>query len=181
MFNLFLETTPANTPTHTKSTAPQRPTSLISEDGKLLEAIEESAEMVTLSDADRCSAGFREMNARNRALLATMDDCSILSRSLSPPNKSRLQLIDADPQINTLKYIDETLSCCKSLDSSQLVGMGESYDSKNGFLGDSCDTIARGELGRLSAMRMPAVAVEFDTPPPRTDKVSLNTSIHVFF
>ncbi|XP_023934453.1 sodium-dependent phosphate transporter 1-A isoform X2 [Bicyclus anynana] len=163
------ETTPANTPTHTKHSVPQRPTSLLSEDGKLLEAIAESAEMVTLSDADKGSVGVREMNARNRALLATMDDCSILSRSLSPPNKARLQLIDADPQINTLKYIDETLSCCKSLDSAQLVGMGESYDSKNGFLGDSCDTIARGELGRLSTMKMP-IAVEFDTPPPRSDK-----------
>lgn len=127
--------------------------------------------MVTLSDADKSSLGVREMNARNRALLATMDDCSILSRSLSPPDKSRLQLIDADPQINTLKYIDETLSCCKSLDSTQLVGMGESYDSKNGFIGDSCDTIARGELGRMSAVRAMAGAVDFDTPPPRLDKV----------
>ncbi|XP_052747378.1 sodium-dependent phosphate transporter 2 isoform X3 [Bicyclus anynana] len=35
--------------------------------------------------------------------------------------------------------------------------------------GDSCDTIARGELGRLSTMKMP-IAVEFDTPPPRSDK-----------
>lgn len=127
--------------------------------------------MVTLSDADKSSVGVKELNARNRALLATMDDCSILSRSLGPPNKSRLQLIDADPQINTLKYIDETLSCCKSLDSTQLVGMGESYDSKNGFLGDSCDTIARGELGRLSSLRCQPAVVEFDTPPPRLDKV----------
>ncbi|XP_050353124.1 sodium-dependent phosphate transporter 1 [Nymphalis io] len=164
------ETTPTNTPTHGKNNVAQRPTSLLSEDGKLLEAIAESAEMVTLSDADKCSVGVREMNARNRALLATMDDCSILSRSLSPPNKSRLQLIDADPQINTLKYIDETLSCCKSLDSAQLAGMGESYDSKNGFLGDSCDTIARGELGRLSALRVVPAMVEFETPPPRSDK-----------
>ncbi|CAH0722518.1 unnamed protein product, partial [Brenthis ino] len=164
------ETTPANTPTHTKNSIPQRPTSLLSEDGKLLEAIAESAEMVTLSDADKCSVGVKELNARNRALLATMDDCSILSRSLSPPNKSRLQLIDADPQINTLKYIDETLSCCKSLDSAQLVGMGESYDSKNGFLGDSCDTIARAEFGRLSTLKSQPAAVEFDTPPPRLDK-----------
>ncbi|KAL4709201.1 hypothetical protein ACJJTC_008129 [Scirpophaga incertulas] len=163
------ETTPANTPTHVKH-LPQRPTSLISEDGKVLEVIAESAEMVTFSDADKVSAGVREMNARNRVLLATMDDCSILSRSLSPPHKSRLQLIDADPQINTLKYIDETLSCCKSLDSSQLVGMGESYDSKNGFLGDSCDTIARGEFDRLAAARAMTTTVEFDTPPPRQDK-----------
>ncbi|XP_072936112.1 sodium-dependent phosphate transporter 1 [Epargyreus clarus] len=163
------ETTPANTPTHSNKNVPQRPTSLLSEDGKLLEVITESAEMVTLSDVDKCSLGVKELNARNRALLATMDDCSILSRSLSPPNKSRLQLIDADPQINTLKYIDETLSCCKSLDSAQLAGMGESYDSKNGFLGDSCDTIARGEIGRLTASRgFPAV--DFDTPPLRTDK-----------
>ncbi|KAF9823229.1 hypothetical protein SFRURICE_006381 [Spodoptera frugiperda] len=162
------ETTPANTPTHSnKSSIPQRPTSLLSEDGKVLEAIAESAEMVTLSDADKTSVGV--MNARNRALLATMDDCSILSRSLSPPNKSRLQLIDADPQINTLKYIDETLSCCKSLDSAQMAGMGESYDSRNGFLGDSCDTIARGEFDRLAAARA-THCVEFDTPPPRLDK-----------
>ncbi|CAG9575767.1 unnamed protein product [Danaus chrysippus] len=164
------ETTPANTPTHSKNSTAQRPTSLLSEDGKLLEVITESAEMVTLSDADKSSVGVKEMNAKNRALLATMDDCSILSRSLSPPNKSRLQLIDADPQINTLKYIDETLSCCKSLDSNQLVGMGESYDSKNGFLGDSCDTIARGEFGRLSALMALPATVEFDTPPPRLDK-----------
>ncbi|XP_068628770.1 sodium-dependent phosphate transporter 1 [Battus philenor] len=167
------ETTPANTPTHfNKIGAPQRPTSLLSEDGKLLEAIAESAEMVTLSDADKCSMGVREMNARNRALLATMDDCSILSRSLSPPNKSRLQLIDADPQINTLKYIDETLSCCKSLDSSQLAGMGESYGSgsRNGFLGDSCDTIARGEFNRVAAAKGLPPATDFDTPPPRLDK-----------
>ncbi|XP_059047472.1 sodium-dependent phosphate transporter 1-B-like [Achroia grisella] len=165
------ETTPANTPTHTnKNSVPQRPTSLLSEDGKILEAIEESAEMVTLSDADKASIGVREMNARNRALLATMDDCSILSRSLSPPNKSRLQLIDADPQINTLKYIDETLSCCKSLDSAQLAGMGESYDSRNGFLGDSCDTIARGEFDKLAAARIQPSTVEFETPPPRQDK-----------
>ncbi|PZC87041.1 hypothetical protein B5X24_HaOG201277 [Helicoverpa armigera] len=162
------ETTPANTPTHSnKSSVPQRPTSLLSEDGKVLEAIAECAEMVTLSDADRTSVGV--MNARNRALLATMDDCSILSRSLSPPNKSRLQLIDADPQINTLKYIDETLSCCKSLDSAQMAGMGESYDSRNGFLGDSCDTIARGEFDRLAAARA-THCVDFDTPPPRLDK-----------
>ncbi|KAF9419252.1 hypothetical protein HW555_004179 [Spodoptera exigua] len=135
------ETTPANTPTHSnKSSIPQRPTSLLSEDGKVLEAIAECAEMVTLSDADKTSVGV--MNARNRALLATMDDCSILSRSLSPPNKSRLQLIDADPQINTLK---------------------------NGFLGDSCDTIARGEFDRLAAARA-THCVEFDTPPPRIDK-----------
>ncbi|CAK1548267.1 unnamed protein product [Leptosia nina] len=164
------ETTPANTPTHTTKGGPQRPTSLLSEDGKVLEAITESAEMVTLSDADKCSLGVREMNARNRALLATMDDCSILSRSLSPPDKSRLQLIDADPQINRLKYIDETLSCCKSLDSTQLVGMGESYDSKNGFIGDSCDTIARVELGRMSAVRAMSGVVDFDTPPPRLEK-----------
>ncbi|XP_047515126.1 sodium-dependent phosphate transporter 1-A isoform X1 [Pieris napi] len=156
------ETTPANTPTNCGKGVPQRPTSLLSEDGKVLEAIAESAEMVTLSDADKCSLGVREMNVRN-ALLATMDDCSILSRSLSPPDKSRLQLIDADPQINTLKYIDETLSCCKSLDSTQLVGMGESYDSKNGFM-DSCDTIARAEFGRMSAVRAMSCAVEFDTP-----------------
>ncbi|CAH4015182.1 unnamed protein product [Pieris brassicae] len=156
------ETTPANTPTNCGKGVPQRPTSLLSEDGKVLEAIAESAEMVTLSDADKCSLGVREMNVRN-ALLATMDDCSILSRSLSPPDKSRLQLIDADPQINTLKYIDETLSCCKSLDSTQLVGMGESYDSKNGFM-DSCDTIARAEFGRMSAVRAMTGAVEFDTP-----------------
>ncbi|KAL0850233.1 hypothetical protein ABMA28_012087 [Loxostege sticticalis] len=165
------ETTPANTPTHSnKNSVPQRPTSLLSEDGKMLEAIAESAEMVTLSDADKVSVGVREMNARNRALLATMDDCSILSRSLSPPNKSRLQLIDADPQINTLKYIDETLSCCKSLDSSQLAGMGESYDSRNGFFGGSCDTIARGEFDRFAAARAIPPTVEFDTPPPRVDK-----------
>ncbi|KPI93293.1 PREDICTED: sodium-dependent phosphate transporter 1 [Papilio xuthus] len=159
------ETTPANTPTHfDKSGVAQRPTSLLSDDGKLLEAIEESAEMVTLSDADKGSMDVREMNARNRALLATMDDCSILSRSLSPPNQSRLQLVDADPQINTLKYIDETLSCCKSLDSSQLAGMGESYGSgsRNGFLGDSCDTIARGEGTRANGSPPP--------PPPRLDK-----------
>lgn len=167
------ETTPANTPTHSnKSTVPQRPTSLLSEDGKILEAIEESAEMVTLSDADKTSVGV--MNARNRALLATMDDCSILSRSLSPPNKSRLQLIDADPQINTLKYIDETLSYCKSLDSAQMAGMGESYDSRNGFLGDSCDTIARGDFDRLAATRAITHGVEFETPPPRLDKVCLS-------
>ncbi|XP_052753813.1 sodium-dependent phosphate transporter 1 [Galleria mellonella] len=165
------ETTPANTPTHAKkNNVPQRPTSLLSEDGKILEAIAESAEMVTLSNADRVSIGVREMNAKNRALLATMDDCSILSRSLSPPNKSRLQLIDADPQLNTLKYIDETLSCCKSLDSAQLAGMGESYDSRNGFLGDSCDTIARGEFDKLAATRIQANTVEFETPPPRQDK-----------
>ncbi|VVC92511.1 sodium-dependent phosphate transporter 1-B [Leptidea sinapis] len=164
------ETTPANTPTHSAKGVPQRPTSLLSEDGKVLEVIAESAEMVTLSDADKCSLEVREMNARNRALLATMDDCSILSRSLSPPDKSRLQLIDADPQINTLKYIDETLSCCKSLDSTQLVGMGESYDSKNGFLDDSLDTIGRSELGRISAVRAMSVAVEFDTPSPRIIK-----------
>lgn len=165
------ETTPANTPTHSnKSSVPQRPTSLLSEDGKVLEAIEECAEMVTLSDVDKTSYGVREMNARNRALLATMDDCSILSRSLSPPNKSRLQLIDADPQINTLKYIDETLSCCKSLDSAHMAGMGESYDSKNGFLGDSCDTIARCEFDRLAATRAVPLCVEFETPPPRIDK-----------
>lgn len=129
--------------------------------------------MVTLSDADKCSMGVREMNARNRVLLATMDDCSILSRSLSPPNKSRLQLIDADPQINTLKYIDETISCCKSLDSSQLAGMGESYGSgsRNGFLGDSCDTIARGEFNRLATSKGLPTATDFDTPPPRLDKV----------
>ncbi|XP_026726031.1 sodium-dependent phosphate transporter 2 [Trichoplusia ni] len=164
------ETTPANTPTHSnKSSVPQRPTSLLSEDGKVLEVIAECAEMVTLSDADKSSVGVREMNARNRALLATMDDCSILSRSLSPPNKSRLQLIDADPQINTLKYIDETLSCCKSLDSAQMAGMGESYDSRNGFLGDSCDTIARTEFDRLATARA-THCVEFDTPPPRLDK-----------
>ncbi|KAM3966473.1 na[+]-dependent inorganic phosphate cotransporter type III [Aphomia sociella] len=171
ILGLSNETTPANTPTHSnKNSAPQRPTSLLSEDGKVLEAITECAEMVTLSDADKVSVGVREMNARNRALLATMDDCSILSRSLSPPNKSRLQLIDADPQINTLKYIDETLSCCKSLDSAQLVGMGDSYDSRNGFLGDSCDTIARGEFDRLAAARIQPTTVEFDTPPPRLDK-----------
>lgn len=171
--HLLSETTPANTPTHSnKNSVPQRPTSLLSEDGKMLEAIAESAEMVTLSDADKVSVGVREMNARNRALLATMDDCSILSRSLSPPNKSRLQLIDADPQINTLKYIDETLSCCKSLDSSQLAGMGESYDSRNGFFGGSCDTIARGEFDRFAAARAIPPTVEFDTPPPRVDKVS---------
>ncbi|CAH0747441.1 unnamed protein product [Diatraea saccharalis] len=164
------ETTPANTPTHSNKHPPQRPTSLLSEDGKVLEAIAESAEMVTLSDADRVSVGVREMNARNRALLATMDDCSILSRSLSPPNKSRLQLIDADPQINTLKYIDETISFCKSLDSSQLAGMGESYDSRNGFIGGSCDTIARGEFDRLAAARATPAAVEFETPPPRSEK-----------
>ncbi|XP_041974460.1 sodium-dependent phosphate transporter 1 [Aricia agestis] len=163
------ETTPANTPTHAKA-IPQRPTSLLSEDGKLLEAISESAEMVTLSDADKCSVGVKEMNARNRAILATMDDCSILSRSLSPPNKSRLQLIDADPQINTLKYIDETLSCCKSLDSTQLVGMGESYDSRNGFLGDSCDTIARGDICRLTGLMPLSAAVEFDTPVSKIEK-----------
>lgn len=144
----------------------------------MLEAIAESAEMVTLSDADKVSVGVREMNARNRALLATMDDCSILSRSLSPPNKSRLQLIDADPQINTLKYIDETLSCCKSLDSSQLAGMGESYDSRNGFIGGSCDTIARGEFDKLAAARAIPATVEFDTPPTRLDKV-INT-VYVF-
>jgi hypothetical protein len=172
----ILETTPANTPTHSGKNIPQRPTSLLSEDGKVLEVIAESAEMVTLSDVDKVSVGVREMNARNRALLATMDDCSILSRSLSPPNKSRLQLIDADPQINTLKYIDETLSCCKSLDSTQLVGMGESYDSRNGFLGDSCDTIARGEFDRLAAARATAATVGFDTPPPRMDKVKMNSN-----
>lgn len=166
----FPETTPANTPTHSnKSSVPQRPTSLLSEDGKVLEAIEECAEMVTLSDADKLSVGL--MNARNRALLATMDDCSILSRSLSPPNKSRLQLIDADPQINTLKYIDETLSCCKSLDSTQLMGMAESYDSRNGFFGGSCDTIAKGEFDRLAATRA-LPAVDFETPPPRIEKVT---------
>ncbi|CAK1599760.1 unnamed protein product [Parnassius mnemosyne] len=168
------ETTPANTPTHfNKTSIPQRPTSLLSEDGKLLEVIAESAEMVTLSDVDKCSVGVKEMNARNRALLATMDDCSILSRSLSPSNKSRLQLVDADPQINTLKYIDETLSCCKSLDSSQLAGMGESYgsDSRNGFLGDSCDTIARGEFNSLAASRGLPPVTDIDTsPPPRLDK-----------
>lgn len=166
------ETTPANTPTHSnRSSVPQRPTSLLSDDGKVLEVIAESAEMVTLSDADKVSEGIKEMNAKNRVLLATMDDCSILSRSLSPPNKSRLQLIDADPQINTLKYIDETISCCKSLDSTQLAGMGESYDSKNGFLSGSCDTIARGEFDRLPAVRAVQPAVEFETPPPRLDKV----------
>ncbi|XP_013195377.2 sodium-dependent phosphate transporter 1-A [Amyelois transitella] len=165
------ETTPADTPTHSnKNSVPQRPTSLLSEDGKVLEAIAETAEMVTLSDADKISVGVREMNARNRALLATMDDCSILSRSLSPPNKSRLQLIDADPQINTLKYIDETWSCNKSFDSAHMAGMGESYDSRNGFLGDSCDTIARGEFDRLAATRVLPTAVDFDTPPPRLDK-----------
>ncbi|KAJ2946453.1 hypothetical protein O0L34_g12495 [Tuta absoluta] len=165
------DTTPVNTPTHSnKNSVPQRPTSLLSEDGKVLEVITESAEMVTLSEADKVSIGLREMNARNKALLATMDDCSILSRSLSPQNKSRLQLIDADPQIDTLKYIDETLSCCKSLDSAQLVGMGESYDSKNGFLGDSCETIARGDFDRLAAERaIPGVGV--DTLPQRFNKV----------
>ncbi|KAJ0181150.1 hypothetical protein K1T71_003235 [Dendrolimus kikuchii] len=171
------ETTPVNSPTHSnKSSVPQRPTSLLSEDGKVLEAIAESAEMVTLSDADKVSDGVRQMNARNRALLATMDDCSILSRSLSPPNKSRLQLIDADPQINTLKYIDETLSCCKSLDSAQLAGMGESYDSKNGFLGDSCDTIAKADFDRLAAARTMRPTVEFETPPPRTEHAGAGNS-----
>lgn len=164
------ETTPADTPTnHIKP----RPISLLSDDGKVLEAIAETAEMVTLSDADKVSMDVREMNARNRVLLATMDDCSILSRSLSPPNKSRLQLVDADPQINTMKYIDETLSCCKSLDSTQMVGMGESYDSTNVFLGDSCETIARGDFDRFAATRvMPVVAIGFDTSPPRLDKVT---------
>ncbi|XP_028038691.1 sodium-dependent phosphate transporter 1 isoform X1 [Bombyx mandarina] len=165
------ETTPVNTPTHSnKNNVPQRPTSLISEDGKVLEVITESAEMVTLSDVDKMSVDVRGMNARNRALLATMDDCTVLSRSLSPPNKSRLQLIDADPQINTLKYIDETISCCKSLDSAQLAGMGESYDSKNGFLGGSCDTIARGDFDRLAVTRALPGNVDFDTPPPRIEK-----------
>ncbi|XP_053601841.1 sodium-dependent phosphate transporter 1-B [Plodia interpunctella] len=162
------ETTPAHTPTH--SHKQQRPTSLLSEDGKVLEAIAETAEMVTLSEADKISVGVREMNARNRALLATMDDCSILSRSLSPPNKSRLQLIDADPQINTLKYIDETWSCNKSLDSAHMAGMGESYDSRNGFLGDSCDTIARMEFDKLAATRILTTTVDFDSPPSRLDK-----------
>lgn len=181
-FPFIAETTPANTPTHSnKNSIPQRPTSLLSEDGKVLEVIAESAEMVTLSEADKISMGVREMNARNRALLATMDDCSILSRSLSPPNKSRLQLIDADPQINTLKYIDETLSCCKSLDSTQLAGMGESYDSKNGFLGDSCETIARGEFDRLANARGIPLAVGFDTPPPRLDKVDLTVIISMSY
>lgn len=146
---------------------------MLSDDGKVLEVIAESSEMVTLSEADKVSIGVREMNARNRALLATMDDCSILSRSLSPPNKSRLQLVDADPQINTLKYIDETLSCCKSLDSTHMAGMGESYDSKNGFLGDSYDTIARVDFDRLAATRAIPNNVEFDTPPTRFEKVSL--------
>lgn len=136
--------------------------------------------MVTLSDADKVSEGVKEMNARNRVLLATMDDCSILSKSLSPPNKSRLQLIDADPQINTLKYIDETISCCKSLDSTQLAGMGGSYDSKNGFLSGSCDTIARAEFDRLAAVRAVQPAVEFETPPPRLDQVCLRPS-YVFY
>ncbi|XP_026323876.1 sodium-dependent phosphate transporter 1-A [Hyposmocoma kahamanoa] len=165
------ETTPANTPTHSnKNNVTQRPTSMLSDDGKVLEVIAESSEMVTLSEADKVSIGVREMNARNRALLATMDDCSILSRSLSPPNKSRLQLVDADPQINTLKYIDETLSCCKSLDSTHMAGMGESYDSKNGFLGDSYDTIARVDFDRLAATRAIPNNVEFDTPPTRFEK-----------
>lgn len=169
------ETTPAHTPTHSnKSSVAQRPTSLISEDGKVLEVIAESAEMVTLSDADKVSEGVREMNARNRALLATMDDCSILSRSLSPPNKSRLQLIDADPQLNAFKYIDETLSCCKSLDSTQLAGMGESYDSKNGFLVDSCDTIAKGEFDKLATERALHITEDFDTPPPPPPRIEHN-------
>lgn len=99
-----------------------------------------------------------------------MDDCSIPSCSLSPPNRPNL-LEDADLQINTLKYIDETLSCCKSLDSTQMAGMGESYGSRNGFLGDSCETIARGDLDRISALP-PSNAGDGDTPPPRTDKVS---------
>lgn len=170
----ILETTPANTPTHLdKSGIGQRPTSLLSDEGKLLEAIAESAEMVTLSDADKDAMDVREMNARNRALLATMDDCSILSRSLSPPNQSRLQLVEADPQINTLKYIDETLSVCKSLDSSQLAGMGESYGSgsRNGFLGDSNETIARGETSRANASSPPP-------PPPRLDKVIIKFMTH---
>ncbi|GBP21423.1 Sodium-dependent phosphate transporter 1-B [Eumeta japonica] len=144
------ETTPANTPTHIEQNAnSQRPNSLLSDEGKILEAIAESSEMVTLSEADRVSLGVLEMNVRNSALLATMDDCSILSRSLSPPDRFRLRLIEPDPQLTALKYIDETLSCCKSLDSAQLAAIGESYGSKNGFLGDSCDTIVRGEQDNL--------------------------------
>lgn len=53
-----------------------------------------------------------------------------------------------------------------------MAGMGESYDSKNGFLGDSCDTIARCEFDRLAAARAVTHCVEFETPPPRIDKVS---------
>ncbi|XP_037963884.2 sodium-dependent phosphate transporter 1-B [Plutella xylostella] len=166
------ETTPADTPTHSsKLSVPHRPLSLVSDDGKVLEVIAEAAEMVTLSEADKVSLGVREMNARNRALLATMDDCSILSRSLSPPDKSRLQLVDADPQINTLKYIDETISCCKSFDSAGLAGMGESYDSRNIFLGDSCDTIARAEFDRLVAEHVLPV-IECDTPSLLCDDIT---------
>lgn len=164
------ETTPANTPTHTRNCVPQRPTSLLSEDGKVLDVIAESSEMVTLSEVDKTSIGICEKNARNKILLATMDDCSILSRSFSPPNRPRLQLIEPDPQIHSLKYIDETLSCCKSLDSTHLAGMGDSYDSKNAFLGDSCETIARGDFDRLVSSRMHTQIVECDTPP-RVEKV----------
>ncbi|XP_061713299.1 sodium-dependent phosphate transporter 1 [Cydia pomonella] len=164
------ETTPINSPSHgNKNIVTLRPTSVHSEDGKILEAIAESAEMAVLDNLDHVSDEVREKNAKNRALLATMDDCSILSRSLSPPNRSNLMLMDGDSQINTLKYIDETLSYCKSLDSDQLAGMGESFGSRNGFLGDSCETIARGEFDRLSVTRAP-IAGESDTPPPRTDK-----------
>lgn len=175
---ILSETTPANTPTHMRNCVPQRPTSLLSEDGKVLDAIAESTEMASLSEADKVSLGVREKNARNRVLLATMDDCSILSRSLSPPNKSKLQLIEPDPQLNTLKYIDETMSYCKSLDSAHLAGMGESYDSKNGFLGDSFDTIARGDFDRLPVSRFQPQTVEFDTPPT-IDKVYITADLKI--
>lgn len=51
------------------------------------------------------------------------------------------------------------------------MGMGESYDSRNGFLGGSCDTIARGEFDKLAATRA-LPAVDFETPPPRIEKVT---------
>lgn len=144
----------------------------------MLEAIAESSEMVTLSEADKASLGVREMNIRNKVLPATMDDCSILSRSLSPSNKPQLQPIKPDPQLNTLKYIDETLSHCKSLDSTQHAGMGESYLSRNSFLydsSDSCETIARDDsyLDRLAALRL-AQLKEYDNPT-YIEKVSVFT------
>lgn len=90
--------------------------------------------------------------AINRAMLASVEDCnSVLSTSVSPPKGGHLNkdLIDhnvncldnVDLTVTSLRYIDDTVSFSKSVDSNPCE-LANSYDSnRSGYLKNFSDGI----------------------------------------
>lgn len=88
----------------------------------------------------------------NRAMLASVEDCnSVLSTSISPPKGGLLnkELIDynvnclnnVDLTVTSLRYIDDTVSFSKSVDSNPCE-LANSYDSnRSGYLKNFSDGI----------------------------------------